>query len=189
MSKWSAKKLHRDLIFSASCVKGLYDNCLGHEIVMWLDKKCKDRQDAGLECDDSLRRFEDGAQMPFFFSKKWDTLRIPSYLRLDSEPRFLVGSIHYELPEKADREAMLSLLRQIDTLMQSMPAGEPARAVNARDAFGEIESTGSAGGCKAPRLIIAPTTYTPSPFLTRCPLSRAPTLTLAVHCPHPLPMA
>jgi hypothetical protein len=105
---------------------------------MWLDEKCKDRQDAGLECDDSLRRFEDGAQMPF--RKKWDTLRIPSYLRLDLEPRFLVGSIHYELPEKADREAMLSLLRQIDTLMQSVPAGEPVGAVNARDVFSEIES-------------------------------------------------
>lgn len=50
---------------------------------------------------------------------------MPTYLRLELEPRFLVGNVLYELPEKADRDAMLKLLERVRTLMQAVGAALP----------------------------------------------------------------
>ncbi len=58
---------------------------------------------------------------------------------MDLEPRFLVGNVLYELPEKADRDAMLGLLSKIRALVAAVPSAQVAGAVDATEVFAEVE--------------------------------------------------
>eukprot|EP00668_Euglena_longa_P033368 GGOE01042927.1.p1 GENE.GGOE01042927.1~~GGOE01042927.1.p1 ORF type:complete len:739 (+),score=298.67 GGOE01042927.1:171-2219(+) len=110
---------------------------MGNEMELLLAEKIQDRTNCELECGEAMRHFEEGAQVPP--EHTWDAYRVPTYLRLELEPRFLVGNVLYELPEKADREAMLKLLERVRTLMQAVPSAQATANVDAASVFAEVE--------------------------------------------------
>eukprot|EP01006_Ploeotia_vitrea_P059966 TRINITY_DN75065_c0_g1_i1.p1 TRINITY_DN75065_c0_g1~~TRINITY_DN75065_c0_g1_i1.p1 ORF type:complete len:728 (-),score=88.65 TRINITY_DN75065_c0_g1_i1:114-2078(-) len=71
---------------------------------------------------------------------KWNALRVPSYVQLELEPRFLVGSPYYELPDKADREGMFTLLNRIQELARDIPANEEGSLAALKKVMDEMEN-------------------------------------------------
>eukprot|EP00667_Euglena_gracilis_P003523 EG_transcript_3532 len=132
-----SERLQKDVLFHETRLRGMFDNCMGDEMELLLAEKIQDRANCELECGEAMRHFEEGAQVPP--QHVWDAYRVPTYLRLELEPRFLVGNVLYELPEKADRDAMLKLLERVRTLMQAVPSAQATSSVDAAAVFAEVE--------------------------------------------------
>eukprot|EP00906_Rhabdomonas_costata_P023803 RCo034284 len=119
------EELKRGLLFHEHRLKGLYESAFGEEIRVWLEEKNANRTCAREECDGALRHVEEVTRMPF--RGKWTGSRIPAYLRLEVESRFLVGSSDYEVPETASEEAMFELLGRVEELNRAQNQQDPQK--------------------------------------------------------------